>query len=68
MQTVETCPQEEALKAVLVKLGYKEEELQDLHAVEGVTWRLFCKVVNLLVVFTHGLGCPLLKFWEDMIE
>lgn len=66
MQTVETCPQDKALKAVLLNLGYKDEELQDLHAVEGVTWRLSCRVVNLSVA--HGLGCPLLKFWEDMIE
>ena len=55
MQNVETCPQEEALKAVLLNLGYKEEELQDLHAVKGVTWRLFRMVWG-----AHS--------WEDMIE
>lgn len=64
MQNVETCPQEEALKAVLLNLGFKEEELQDLHAVTGVTWRLVCRVVNLSVVFAHGLGCPLLGRYD----
>jgi len=35
-----TCPQEAALKAVLVELGFKEQQLQDLHAMEGITWML----------------------------
>ena len=35
-----TCPQEAALKAVLVKLGFQEQHLQDLHAMEGPRWML----------------------------
>ena len=38
--TTITCPQEAALKAVLVKLGFKEQQLQDLHAMEGPRWML----------------------------
>jgi len=34
-----TCPQEAALKAVLIKLGFKEQQLQDLHAMEELAWR-----------------------------
>ena len=35
-----TCPQEAALKAVLIKLGFKEQQLQDLHAMEELAWML----------------------------
>ena len=35
-----TCPQEAALKAVLIKLGFQERQLQDLHAMEGPRWML----------------------------
>ena len=35
-----TCPQEATLKAVLVKLGFQEQQLQDLHAMEGIPWIL----------------------------
>ena len=35
-----TCPQEAALKAVLIKLGFQEQQLQNLHAVEGLAWML----------------------------
>ena len=38
-----TCPQDAALKAVLVKLGLQEQQLQDMHAVEGLTWMLFSR-------------------------
>ena len=34
-----TCPQE-ALKAVLIKLAFQEQQLQDLYAMEGLTWML----------------------------
>ncbi len=35
-----TCPHKAALKAVLVKLGFQEQQLQDLHEIEGITWML----------------------------
>ena len=35
-----TCPQEAALKAVLIELGFQEQQLQDLHAMEGPRWML----------------------------
>ena len=35
-----TCPQDAALKAVLAKLGFKEQQLQNLHAMEGLAWML----------------------------
>ena len=35
-----TCPQEAALKAVLIKLGFQEQQLQNLYATEGLTWML----------------------------
>ena len=35
-----TCPQEAALKAVLIKLGFQEQQLQNLHAMEGLAWML----------------------------
>ena len=34
------CPQEAALKAVLIKLRFQEQQLQDLHAMEGPRWML----------------------------
>lgn len=34
------CPQEEPLLQVLLGLGVEDDELSDLHAVEGVVWRL----------------------------
>ena len=38
-----TCPQEAALKAVLIKLGFQEQQLKDLHAMEGLAWMLSCR-------------------------
>ena len=35
-----TCPQDAALKAVLIELGFQEQQLQDLHAMEGLAWML----------------------------
>ena len=35
-----TYPQDAALKAVLRKLGFQEQQLQDLHAMEGLAWML----------------------------
>ena len=35
-----TCPQDAALTAVLIKLGFQEQQLQDLHAMEGPRWML----------------------------
>ena len=35
-----TYPQDAALKAVLIKLGFQEQQLQDLHAMEGLAWML----------------------------
>ena len=35
-----TCPQDAALKAVLLKLGFQEQQLQNLHAMEGLAWML----------------------------
>ena len=64
MQNVETCPQEEALKAVLLNLGYKEEELQDLHAVKGVTWRLFLQSGEPFGCFCEWGGVPTLEVLE----
>ena len=35
-----TCPQEAALRTVLLDLGLKEAELTDIRKVEGVVWYL----------------------------
>ena len=35
-----TYPQDAALKAVLIKLGFQEQQLQDLRAMDGLTWML----------------------------
>ena len=35
-----TYPQDAALKAVLIKLGFQEQQLQDLHAMDGLAWML----------------------------
>ena len=56
MQAVETCGQEEPLKEVLLTLGLPESELTDLHNMVSwgsrvVTWRLFCRVATLSIVF-----------------
>ena len=40
MQAAKPCPQEEPLKEVLLKLGFKESELTNLHNMEDVLWRL----------------------------
>ena len=36
----QACPQEEPLRRVLLGLGLEDEKLADLHAVDGVMWRL----------------------------
>ena len=55
-----TCPQE-ALKAVLIKLGL---QLQDLYAMEGLTWMLSCRSsLTFYSLATHGLTNNL--FGED---
>ena len=41
-----TCPQEAALKAVLVKLGFQEQQLRDLHEIEGIAWMLSSRSRN----------------------
>ena len=56
-QAVQTCPQEEPLKEVLLTLGLPESELTDLHNMvspfghKSVTWRLVCRVATLSIVF-----------------
>ena len=44
-----SCPQE-ALKAVLLKLGFQEPQLRDLHAMEGLTWMLSSRSGKLLIL------------------
>ena len=39
-QRKRTCPQEAALRTVLLDLGLKEAELTDIRKVEGVMWYL----------------------------
>ena len=51
MQAAEPCLQEEPLKEVLLTLGFSERQLKDLHNMEGVEWRLVCRVANLSIVF-----------------
>ena len=46
-----TCPQDAALKEVLLTLGLAELKLEGLHNLEGVVWRLFCRVANFFESF-----------------
>ena len=61
-----TCPQEAALKAVLLKLGFQEQQLQDLHAMEGPRWMLSSRSSLTFYMFfslaAHGLASNF--FWE----
>ena len=67
MQAAEPCPQEEPLKEVLQTLGLPESELEDLHNMGAVKWRLFCGVATLLIVFAVvvGGGVAVSHFWWE---
>ena len=52
-----TCPQDAALKAVLTKLGFQEQQLQDLHAMEGPRWILSSRSsLSFFCLAAHGLA------------
>ena len=57
-----TCPQDVALKAVLVKLGFQEQQLQDLHAMEGLTWML-CSRKSLTFYSLAPYGLAINFYW-----
>ena len=56
MQSAGPCGQEAPLKEVLMTLGFGESQLENLHDVEGVQWRLFCRVATLSIVFAWDVG------------
>ena len=66
-----TCPQE-ALQAVLIKLGFQEQQLQDLYAMEGLTWMLSSRSsLTFYSLAAHGLtnnffGKAVEKLWETV--
>ena len=70
MQAAGPCGQEELLKDVLWKLGFKEYQLKDLHNVvsrrkKAVKWRLVSRVANLSIVFAVIFwGVAVAHFWE----
>ena len=57
--TTITCPQEAALKAVLVKLGFKGQQLEDLHAMEGISWMLSSSGKCFILYQKTGFGYQL---------
>ena len=67
-----TCPQEAALQAVLIKLGFQEQQLQDLHAMEGPRWMLSSRSsLTFYCLAAHGLtnnffGKAVEKLWETV--
>ena len=58
-----TCPQDAALTAVLVKLGFQEQQLGDLHAMEGPRWML-CSRSSLTVYSLAAYGLAINFYWE----
>ena len=66
-----TCPQEEPLKEVLMTLGLAESQLENLHDVRGVAWRLNLQsgkpFDNFCVVF-GGSCSPLLGIFQTQQE
>ena len=59
-----TCPQDAVLKAVLIKLGFQEQQLQDLHAIEGPRWMLSSRSsLRFYSLAAYGLAKHF--FWED---
>ena len=61
------CPREAALKAVLVKLGFQEQQLQDLHAMEGLTWMLSSRS-SLTFSSLATCGLAINFFWGKMFK
>ena len=75
-----TCPQDAALKAVLLKLGFQEQQLQNLHAMEGLAWMLSSRSsLTFYSLVAYGLAKHFLwgrqtyydyeknlKFWETV--
>lgn len=60
------CPQEAALKAVLVKLGFQEQQLQDLHAMEGIRWMLSSRSsLTFYPLAAHGLASNFFGFQKS---
>ena len=59
-----TCPQEAALKAVLVKLGFQEQQLHDLHALDGLAWML-CSRSSLTFYCLATYGLAFNCYWEQ---
>ena len=65
-QAVETCPQEEPLKEVLLTLGFEESELTDLRNERGVRWRLNLQSGKPFDSFCRGCwGVAVSHYWED---
>ena len=63
-----TCPQE-ALKAVLIKLGFQEQQLQDLYAMEGLAWMLSSRSSLTFYSLAPNMVCLMINFfWEDVIR
>ena len=61
-----TCPQDAALKAVLVKLGFQEQHLQDLHAMEGIRWMLSSRSsLTFYPLAAHGLASNFFGFQKS---
>ena len=67
-----TCPQEAALQAVLIRLGFQEQQLQDLYAMEGPRWMLSSRSsLTFYCLAAHGLtnnfiGKAVEKLWETV--
>ena len=48
-----TCPQDAPLRAVLLKLGFKDSQLKDLHAMDGLELRWTLSCCKVLFFFSH---------------
>ena len=66
MQTAEPCGQEAPLKEVLMTLGFKESQLEDLHNMEAVIWRLNLQSGEPFDSFCGDFWrVAVAHFWED---
>ena len=68
-----TCPQEAPLRAVLLKLGFTESQLKDLHEMDGLKLRWTLSCCKVLFFQLYYAACPAClssstTLWKSMIR